>query len=193
MSEEKLPIDNVIYEPVTAKEEKRSRADGLIREKQLAEEITPIKERVSHDNKTSNAKEEPVLTIESEKYGKRVTEKSKNDVLINISPTPLSKYGAGAFKDKAGGVVPPDMIELISKAIEQVKAYPVMARRRGIEGTVYVGFRIGPNGDPTHIEILKSSGHNILDAATMDVVRKAAPYPYIESRIEVPIIYRLRD
>ena len=89
--------------------------------------------------------------------------------------------------------MPPDMIEMISNAIEDAKTYPLMARRRGIEGTVYVSFRIGAEGEPTHIEILKSSGHSILDAATMDVVRKAAPYPYIESRIEVPIIYKLKE
>ncbi len=193
MSAEKLPVDNAINEPAAGKEEESSKVDDLSREKRSVEEMIPVKEIVSYDIEKSNTEEKPALTVEPEKYGNSVTEASEKDVIINTSHTSLSIDGAGAYKDKAGGVVPPDMIELISKAIEQAKTYPLMARRRGIEGTVYVSFRIGPEGDPTHIEIVKSSGHNILDAATMDVVRKAAPYPYIESRIEVPIIYKLKD
>jgi TonB family protein len=193
MSAEKLPVDNAISEPAAGKEEKNRKVDNLNREKKSVEEIIPVKERVSYDIKKSNTEEKPALTVESEKHGNSVTETDKKEVIINASHTPLSIDGAGVFEHKRSGVVSPDMIELISKAIEQAKTYPLMARRRGIEGTVYVSFRISPEGDPTHIEILKSSGHNILDTATMDVVRKAAPYPYFESRIEVPIIYKLKD
>ncbi len=148
---------------------------------------------VSHDIKKSNISEKTVLTVESEKYGNSVTEASKKELIINASHTSLSTGGAGVLEDKGSGLLSPEIIELIGKAIERVKTYPVLARRRGIEGTVYVGFRIGPEGDPMEIEILKSSGHNILDTATLNVVKKAAPYPYIKSRVEVPIIYRLKN
>jgi TonB family protein len=40
--------------------------------------------------------------------------------------------------------------------------------------------------------VMKSSGFNILDKATVKVVKKAAPFPLIESRIEVPVVYRLQ-
>lgn len=85
------------------------------------------------------------------------------------------------------------IIERIKEAIEHVKTYPLMARRRGMEGTVYVRFRINPEGLPEDISVVKSSGYRVLDRATLNVVKKAAPYPYIESRIEVPIVYRLED
>jgi protein TonB len=84
------------------------------------------------------------------------------------------------------------MLELIGKAIENAKSYPMVARRRGIEGTVHVSFRINERGRPDEIEIKKSSGHNILDSATVKVVKKAAPYPHLKNRVEVPVAYRLR-
>ena len=68
-----------------------------------------------------------------------------------------------------------------------------MAKKRGMEGTVYVSFVISSNGKARNIEILKSSGFRILDAATVKIVEKAGPYPHVTSKIEVPVAYKLRD
>ncbi|MDO8282514.1 MAG: energy transducer TonB [Thermodesulfovibrionia bacterium] len=95
--------------------------------------------------------------------------------------------------DKRGGISESDALKLISSAIEREKTYPKIARRRGIEGTVHVSFRIGASGEPSEIEVLKSSGYNMLDEATMKAIKKAGPYPYIEDRVEVPVTYRLDD
>ena len=83
------------------------------------------------------------------------------------------------------------MIDLIGSAIERAKTYPILARKRGLEGTVYVSFRVTTSGEPDEIEIKKSSGHSILDSATVKVVQKAAPYPLLNNRVEVPVAYRL--
>lgn len=87
----------------------------------------------------------------------------------------------------------PGTIDLISMAIERVKTYPILARRRGIEGTVHISFKIMADGNPHRIKILKSSGFSILDKATVKVVEKAAPFPLVASRIELPVAYRLRN
>ena len=92
----------------------------------------------------------------------------------------------------SGNALSPGIMELIGSAIERVKTYPVMARKRGIEGTVHVSFVISPEGSPQDITVMKSSGFSILDKATVQVVKKAAPYPVIANRIEVPIAYKLR-
>jgi TonB family protein len=92
----------------------------------------------------------------------------------------------------SGNALSPGIMELIGSAIERVKTYPVMARKRGIEGTVHVSFVISPEGSPQDITVMKSSGFSILDRATVQVVKKAAPYPVVASRIEVPIAYKLR-
>jgi len=85
------------------------------------------------------------------------------------------------------------IIDLIGSAIERVKTYPALARKRGIEGTVQVSFRITLTGEPEEIRIMKSSGFRILDRATLRVVKKAAPYPHLDRRVEVPVAYKLRE
>lgn len=42
-------------------------------------------------------------------------------------------------------------------------------------------------------KIRKGSGSSILDTATLDIVKKAAPFPHIDSLIMVPVVYRLRN
>ena len=101
--------------------------------------------------------------------------------------------GGGFTKGETKGALPPGITEIIGSAIERAKTYPLIARKRGIEGTVYISFLISSSGKPREIEILKSSGSRILDRATVKVVKKAGPYPHIENRIEVPVAYKLRD
>lgn len=104
--------------------------------------------------------------------------------------TPVESKGLRNGSARSG--LTPSMIDLIGNAIEKAKSYPMLARRRGLEGTVHVSFRINDSGEPDEIEIKKSSGHSILDSATVKVVKKAAPYPHTNSRVEVPVAYSLR-
>lgn len=81
--------------------------------------------------------------------------------------------------------------DIIRRYIESAKAYPTLARRRGIEGVVYVKFRVNPDGQPVDIQIIKRSGSSILDKGALKIIKKAAPFPYVEGAIEVPISFRL--
>jgi len=87
----------------------------------------------------------------------------------------------------------PAIIDFIGNAIERAKTYPILARKRGMEGTAYLSFKINEKGIPEEIMVQKSSGYSILDSASVKVVRKAAPFPHIKQRIEVPITYRIRS
>ena len=99
---------------------------------------------------------------------------------------PLSRgSGEGRLAEGAG------IIEIIRNSIEKAKIYPILARKRGIEGTVYISFRVNSEGKPNDIKILNSSGSHILDNATLDIVKKAAPFPHIDSFVEVPVVFRL--
>lgn len=95
--------------------------------------------------------------------------------------------------DKRAGISNADALKLISAAIERAKTYPSLARRRSIEGTVYVSFFIGAEGKAKEIRVVKSSAYKILDEATVKVIKDAAPYPQINDRVEVPVTYRLND
>ncbi|MCE5195166.1 MAG: energy transducer TonB [Nitrospiraceae bacterium] len=81
----------------------------------------------------------------------------------------------------------------ILSAIEKAKIYPFIARKKKLEGTVVAEFIINRNGFPERIVIKKSSGHELLDTAAMNIIKKAAPLPRTEQNILVPITFSLTD
>jgi protein TonB len=77
--------------------------------------------------------------------------------------------------------------------------YPLLARQRGLEGTVLLRAVIGADGRVARVEVLRSSGHQLLDAAAREAIqrwqfsparRTAGP---IASTVEVPIEFKLND
>ena len=80
----------------------------------------------------------------------------------------------------------------LSAAIERTKNYPRLARERGIEGVVRVRFRLTSSGNVEKIEIVQSSGSEILDSASISAVYRAAPMPHVSGWIEIPMKYVLK-
>lgn len=83
-------------------------------------------------------------------------------------------------------------LQLLRRRIEGAKQYPLQARRLGMEGTVEVEFRIAWDGSAEAVTVVKSSGYPLLDEASVDAIKRAAPLPVVHGRIRVPISYRLR-
>ncbi len=86
----------------------------------------------------------------------------------------------------------PEQWQLLQAAIEKAKTYPRLARERGVEGVVLVRFKVLPSGDIDTVNIVKSSGSKILDAASMQTVYRAAPMPYVNGWVDVPMTYVLK-
>ncbi len=82
---------------------------------------------------------------------------------------------------------------LIRSAIERAKSYPLLARKRGMEGTVLVSFKIDRKGFPGDIKIIKSSGYQILDEEVPKMLRKASPLPELSGEIVIPITFKLME
>lgn len=99
--------------------------------------------------------------------------------------------GATAIPSGGDGRLNADAKNLIRSSIERAKTYPAGARRRGIEGTATAEFAISGNGRPVNIRIVRSSGSQILDAAALETITRAAPFPVVSGVVEVPIVYRL--
>lgn len=99
---------------------------------------------------------------------------------------------AGSGPDTEFGLVPADQWAVIVSSIERVKSYPRFARERGIQGVVHLRFRVRPQGEVDRVEIVRSSGYEILDTASVRTVYRAAPMPYVNGWIEVPISYVLK-
>ena len=92
-----------------------------------------------------------------------------------------------------GGTSPLIPLDEIRQRIERAKFYPAWARRQGIEGTVVLEFLLSRNGEVKEVRVLQSSGSSILDEASVETVKKGAPYPAVVGRIQLPITYRLEE
>ncbi|MDP2155295.1 MAG: energy transducer TonB [Sulfuricella sp.] len=78
-------------------------------------------------------------------------------------------------------------------------AYPLAARRRGIEGAVLVRAEISAGGECQRAELKKSSGHEMLDHAALEAVKKWRFVPAkrgsqaVVAWVEVPITFKLEN
>lgn len=78
-------------------------------------------------------------------------------------------------------------------------AYPLSARRRGIEGTTLVRAEIAADGECLRAELKKSSGAEALDQAALEAVKKWRFVPAkrgaqaVVAWVEVPITFKLEN
>ena len=79
----------------------------------------------------------------------------------------------------------------IMRRIEKAKRYPRAARKMGTEGQATVRFRIKTDGKVEGVELLESSGSEILDQASLETVQRAAPFPYKEGWLKVVIVFKI--
>ncbi len=98
--------------------------------------------------------------------------------------------GQGAF-DQTGSAASGEWTALAA-AIERTKSYPRIARERGIEGIVRLRFMLAPSGSVEKIEIVQSSGYEVLDKASIGAVYRAAPLPYVNGWVEMPMRFELK-
>jgi protein TonB len=77
--------------------------------------------------------------------------------------------------------------------------YPLAVRRRGIEGRVVLTAKVRIDGGCEDVRLKQSSGHEALDAAALDTVRKWRFLPArragqaVEAWVEVPIVFKLES
>ena len=83
--------------------------------------------------------------------------------------------------------------------LERYKQYPAQAQSRGEQGVAQLAFSVDRSGGVHHARIVRSSGSNLLDEATLALVERAAPLPPpppeisgAQIAIVVPIRYNIR-
>ena len=75
--------------------------------------------------------------------------------------------------------------------------YPMLARRRGQEGTVIVRVDVDEKGKPTQVTLQKSSGFPLLDNAAVQAVKRwkfkpaKAAFFAVAATVDVPITFKL--
>lgn len=88
----------------------------------------------------------------------------------------------------------------VRRLLEKHKTYPWMARRQHQEGMVVLKFTIGKEGEIAAHAIARSSGHEVLDGAAQETLRKVGRFPPLPATlgraqltIQVPLTFRLAE
>lgn len=66
---------------------------------------------------------------------------------------------------------------IVGSMLERVKHYPETARQRGAKGIATIGFVLDRSGGIAAVSLLRSSGEVDLDAESVALVKRAAPFP----------------
>jgi TonB family protein len=74
----------------------------------------------------------------------------------------------------------------IKRKIELVWQYPFDAAAAGVEGELLIDFVIGRNGKLESAELVRGSGHKLLDDEAMRSIRKASPFDPIPNEYKIP-------
>lgn len=144
----------------------------------------------------------PIQAAESS--GRGMTDSPFNAGEKGVADMYSSKGGAAATRDgrqgrassyvsadPAANYKNADSIGAIRRAIDKAKHYPAIAKKRGVEGTAFIEFTINGMGHPENVRIVRSSGSDTLDAAALQTIAAAAPFPLVTGILELPIAYRL--
>jgi protein TonB len=198
--EEKVKIEELPISPLPGKTE--AGEDAVEREKSRA---------VNEKRETEGTETSPQTAVKDAAKGRSAV--ARKNPLSSLSDKPdeeaetaafASSSGAsgffslpeepvgGAGEEKGGGNRMALTVN-VKSAIQNAVVYPLLARKRGMEGTVLAEIFIGFEGKPYEIKVRESSGHGILDREAVRAVRNASPYPGFRGVVEVPVTFRLND
>lgn len=94
---------------------------------------------------------------------------------------------AGASGNGAAGGGDPgaesDYKALVQARLARAKVYPRRALARRLEGVGRLRFSLNSAGHVNGGEILRSSGHDLIDRAILDMLRRAQPFPPIPASV----------
>ncbi len=108
------------------------------------------------------------------------------------------KAGNGPGTSPAARKAQQDYYAMIAAHLQRRKSYPTQARKARQQGTVTIRFTVARDGSVSNAAIKTSSGHELLDAATLELLQRVAPLPRMPASMEkdtvtlsLPIDYAL--
>jgi protein TonB len=106
--------------------------------------------------------------------------------------------GAGQGRGSGAGSALQGYLKEVRRLLEKQKDYPLMARRRQLQGVVVMVFTIAAGGEIESYRVSRSSGQDLLDEAAQTTIRRVGrfpPFPNDLNRqkltIEIPLAFRL--
>lgn len=91
-------------------------------------------------------------------------------------------------------------VSALNRAIQGAYHYPRLARRAGLEGTVLIRISIASDGKILETEVVRSSGHGVLDRAAVEAIASIQTFPSppdelalarSEHTFDIPVEYSL--
>ncbi len=128
----------------------------------------------------------------------------KHEAKLTTAPSHAEHHAAHAAAPAPGATshnpnAVPNWKSLLLAQLERHKRYPPEAQSRGEQGVAQIAFSIDRRGRVHSPHIVRSSGSNLLDRATMSLVERAQPLPPpppeipgTQIAITVPIRYNIR-
>lgn len=104
---------------------------------------------------------------------------------------------ASPQRDGAAALLLADRGASVGRRVDPV--VPIEARRARLQGTVVLAVTVSPEGVPSAVDVLRSSGHLLLDRAAQEALwhwrfdparRGGLP---VEERIAIPVTFRIVD
>lgn len=121
------------------------------------------------------------------------------------NPVAVSQTGTGTGTSATRGSDPKakiaeaDYFSLVSAHLNRKKKYPNQAKKAMQQGIVTVRFTVSRDGSVSGVSIKRSSGHALLDQATLDLMQRVAPLPKFPKSmarasvtLSLPIDYALK-
>jgi len=113
-----------------------------------------------------------------------------DDLMVDIAP-PVESQPAQADSNSASDVQYVDKLSLTSR-VDPI--YPASAQRAGQEGTVLLSITVDANGQPLDVQVERSSGFDVLDAAAVQAVKKwRFNHSSTMVKVRVPITFKLKQ
>jgi TonB family protein len=84
-----------------------------------------------------------------------------------------------------------DRLAIIREKIQNALEYPPLARLHASDGEALVRFEIDRSGVARTVRVVRSSGHERLDASAVRAVESASPLPWVYGPLEVPVHFEL--
>ncbi len=142
----------------------------------------------------------PVHTTSTNKNASAVPEPARNVQQRQPTETPHIRPIDTAKPEPSAAPSVTASYETIQGSLQQALnrhfVYPLLARRRGWEGEVVLGFRLESDGRIIDAHVARSSGYGILDRAALnalDKIKRIGNGPTHTIDMQLPVIYRLQE
>ncbi|MBZ0104797.1 MAG: energy transducer TonB [Sulfuricella denitrificans] len=141
-------------------------------------------------------KPEPRQLLQPQPVAERVMEQAPEPAPVVVAPAPPAHAAETPVRAEPEPAVEAPRFNA-AYLNNPPPAYPLSARRRGIEGRVLVKAEVLADGSCNRVELKKTSGFDPLDQAALEAVRKWRFVPArkgsqsISAWVEVPITFKL--